>query len=98
MGQHHDAFITRLLQHWLQHLGVVRHHDDGVNVLGDQVFNHFDLCRGIWGRRPGLIGINVELFRRFVDADLHTVEPGNAGHFSDHGNLVLFSSQNRCCR
>ncbi|MNV81685.1 hypothetical protein D3C71_1753640 [compost metagenome] len=98
MRQHHDAFLARLLQHRLQHLGVVRHHDDGVDVLGDQVFNHFHLCGRVWGGRPGLVGIDVELFGRVVNADFHTVEPGNAGHFGNHGNLVLFSSKGRCCR
>ncbi|MNI94464.1 hypothetical protein D3C73_1525700 [compost metagenome] len=48
MGQHHNAFVACLLQHRLQHFGVVWYHDDGVDIFGDQILNHLNLSRGVW--------------------------------------------------
>ncbi len=89
MRQHHNPLIARLLQYRLQHLSVVGYHDDGVDILGDQILYDFHLLRRIRRRRTGLVGIDIQLLRRLVYSGLHTVEPGDASDFGYHGNVML---------
>ncbi len=89
VGDDDDARVHRLLQHRLQHLGVVRHDADRVDPLRDQVLDRADLERGIGARRADHEGVDAERLALFLDAHLHRVEPGDAPDLDHHAHARL---------
>ncbi len=91
VGHHLDARGTRLLEHRLDGVGVVRHHADDVDALGDQVLDCANLERRVGARRADHDRIDAKRRALAGDAGFHGVEPRDAADLDDdaHGRLVL---------
>ena len=83
-----DAGVLGLLQHRLEHLGIVRHHADDLDALGDQILDGAHLQRRIGAGRADHEGIDAELLAALLDAGLHGVEPRNAADLDDDADLA----------
>ena len=85
-----DAGVARLLQHRLEHVGVVWHHADGVDALSDQILDGAHLQGRIGAGRPDHEAVVAEFLGLFLDAGFHGVEPGNAADLDDNSDLDVF--------
>ena len=83
MGDDLDPGVAGLLQHRLEHVGVVRHDADDVDALRDKIFDGANLQSRIGAGRADHEAVVAELFGLLGDAGFHGVEPRNATDLDD---------------
>ena len=86
VGDDLDAALHRLLQRRHQRVGIVGRDRDGVDVLGDQRVEHFDLAFGGRRGRAGVDDFGVEFRGGFLGALVDGIEEAVAERFGDHAH------------
>src|SRR5262249_40034396 len=91
MRDHFDSGGLSALQHRLAYLHIERHQANHVNLLGDEVFEQFDLLRRIDVRGAYHRRIDAEILRAFLNPFFNGVKPRNARDldYRDHFLLSL---------
>ncbi len=90
MGDDLDTGGLGFFQHWLQHLCIIGHDADEIDLLGYQVLDGADLQGGIGARRADHETVNAELLALLLDPGLHGIEPRNAADLDDDAHLRPF--------
>ena len=84
-----DASFFGLLENGLKGFGVNRNDADSVNTLRDEVLHKLGLLGGIDDVSALLIDVQPSFCGVFLDAGVHTDEPGVRGILRDDDNLVI---------
>jgi hypothetical protein len=90
VGESQDAGVVRLLEGGHQRLGIIGHHQNGIDSLGDEVLDQSDLLGRVGRVGADLVGVDVlEFVVELLDAEPHIREPLNAFEFYDHDDFKL---------
>ena len=88
-GDHLDATLLRALQHGNERVRIVGGDGDGIDLLGDQRVDDFDLRFSGRGSRSGIDDLDAKFFSRFLGALVGGVKEAVAERLDDQRDAGL---------